>query len=143
MVTGSSKPLSSASTNAGTSTTGASCARPGPGIDLGAVAFDAAPSRFVSVTAGRYQLTATGLLHGGLLDPNVGRTAVVWGPTTSLPTYSPGPATVSGGVGRAVVVEGAGTWVDLPDGTFWFVNSYGARLTPSPCAPASATVVPS
>lgn len=47
----------------------------------------------------------------------------------------------TGGIGRAVVVEGAETWVDLPDGTLWFVTSYGARLAIAACPPASVVVV--
>ncbi|GAA3702990.1 hypothetical protein GCM10022399_19310 [Terrabacter ginsenosidimutans] len=123
------------------SASAAACSSTGTQVDLGAVAFDVAPRRLVRVTAGRYRLTASGFLHGGLLDPKVGQTAVVWGEAASMPTYAAGPATVSGGIGRAVVVEGAETWVDLPDGTLWFVNSYGARLAIAACPPASVVVV--
>ena len=112
-------------------------------MDLGALAFDVPPRQFVRVTAGRYRLTATDFLHGGLLDPKVGQTAVVWGHAASMPTYAPGPAKVTGGVGTAVVVEGVEAWIDLPDGTFWFVNSYGARLALAACPPASVEVVSS
>jgi len=115
------------------------CPTAGPPVELGSSGFDDSPRRLVRVSAGRYRLTATGFLHGGLFDPEVGQTAVVWGHTSTTPTYEPGPATVTGVVGSAVVVEGAETWVDLPGGTLWFLNSNGVHISLAACPPATVT----
>jgi len=58
---------------------------------------------------------------------------------STTPTYEPGPATVTGVVGSAVVVEGAETWVDLPGGTLWFLNSNGVHISLAACPPATVT----
>ena len=81
------------------------CTPSGPGTDVGALALDSAPRQYVRVQAGWYRLSASGFKHGGVLDPKVGRTTVVWGPATTPPRYDPGPATVSGSLGQADVVE--------------------------------------
>lgn len=108
-------------------------------MDLGSSGFDDPPRHFAGVTAGRYRLTATGFLHGGFLDPKVGQTEVVWGRSSTTPTYAPGPATVTGVVGRAVVVEGADSWVDLPEGRLWFLNSRGVHVSLAACPSGTMT----
>jgi hypothetical protein len=118
------------------------CTPAGPEADLGALALDSVPRQFVRVRAGWYRLTASGFQHGGVLDPNIGRTTVVWGPATTPPRYDPGPATVTGSLGHADVVEGEETWVQLSDAQLWFLNSNGARLAMHACPPATFTVGP-
>lgn len=120
---------------------GAPCPAYGPTVDLGALAYDRPPDRQVRTTAGWYRLTATGFLHGGLLDPKVGRTTVAWGLSSTPPTYHPGPSTVSGALATADVVEGRATWVKLPDATLWFLNTNGARLSLQGCAAAAPAVI--
>ena len=111
----------------------APCTPAGPEADLGALALDSVPRQFVRVRAGWYRLTASGFQHGGVLDPNIGRTTVVWGPATTPPRYDPGPATVTGSLGHADVVEGEETWEQLPDAQLWFLNSNGVRLAMHAC----------
>jgi hypothetical protein len=107
---------------------------------VGALALDSAPRQYVRVQAGWYRLSASGFQHGGVLDPKVGRTTVVWGPATTPPRYDPGPATVSGSLGQADVVENEGTWIQLPDAHLWFLNSNGVRVTMQACPPATISV---
>ena len=107
-------------------------------LDLGAQALDVVPSGHVTLSGGRYQLSATGFLHDGPFDPDVGRTRVVWGPSSTPPEYDAGPATVSGASGSVDLDEDVPAVVELPDGVWWFLNSNGVRLTLEPCAPATA-----
>ena len=118
------------------------CTPAGPEANLGALALDAAPRQYVGVQAGWYRLTASGFQHGGVLDPKVGRTTVVWGSATTPPRYDPGPATVTGSLGHADVVEGEATWVQLPDDRLWFLNSNGVTITLQACPPATVTIAP-
>lgn len=37
-------------------------------------------------------------------------------------------------IGTVGLDEGKGAWVKMPDETLWFLNVYGARLTPQPRA---------
>jgi hypothetical protein len=107
-------------------------------LDLGAHALDVVPSDRVTLGGGRYRLTASDFLHDGPFDPEVGRTRVVWGPESTTPEYDPGPATVSGATGSVDLEEDVPQVVDLAEGTWWFLNSNGVRLTMEPCAPATA-----
>lgn len=137
--TSSSRPSPSGNASETPTDTPAPCPTVGPPVDVGSSGFGDVPRRLVRVTAGRYRLTATGFLHGGLFDPKVGQTAVVWGLSSSTPTYEPGPATVTGVVGGAAVAEGGETWVNLPAGTFWFLNSKGVHISLAACSPATVT----
>ncbi len=122
--------------------TQAPCQPSGAALDLGAHAFDVAPQDHVKVSGGRYLLTATGFVHGGPFDPEVGRTKVVWGPKETPPRYDAGSATATGASGAADVVEDEPAVVDLEEGTWWFLNSNAAQLTLQACAPATAELVP-
>lgn len=122
-------------------TGGAPCHALGPTVDLGALAYDRPPDRQVRTTAGWYRLTASGFLHGGLLDPAVGRTTVAWGLSSTPPIYRPGPYTVSHTLATAEVIEGRATWVKLPNATLWFLNTNGVRLSLQGCAPAAPAVI--
>lgn len=118
------------------------CVAAGPRVDLGALAYDQVPTRHVRTPAGWYRIAATGFLHGGLLDPSVGRTTVAWGLASTPPVYHPGPSTVSGALATTDVVEGQWALVKLPDATLWFLNTNGVRLTLQGCSPAKPTLVP-
>lgn len=109
------------------------CAPAGQSVELGSDTFDKDPSTRVRTPAGWYLVSATGFEHGGLFDPPEGRTLVAWGPADRVPTYDPGPATVRGASGTFEVVEGKGTWVQLPEGDHWFLNSNGADLGIAGC----------
>lgn len=118
------------------------CAPTGPVVDLGSRTFDRAPSTLVRTLAGWYLVSATGFEHGGPFDPPVGRTLVAWGSADRTPTYDSGPATVGGASGTFEVVEDQGTWVELPEGEHWFLNSNGAELSIAGCGPGIPTPVP-
>lgn len=118
------------------------CTPTQPGVDVGSGTFDRAPSTRVRTPAGWYFVSATGFEHGGPFDPPVGRTLVAWGPADRTPTYDPGPATVGGASGTFEVVEDKGTWVQLPEGEHWFLNSNGAELSIAGCAPGIPILVP-
>jgi hypothetical protein len=122
-------------------TSAEACVVEGVALDLGAHALDVVPTEHVTVSGGRYRLTATGFLHDGAFDPEVGRTRVVWGPESAPPEYDAGPATVSGAGGSVDLVEDSPEVVELQRGTWWFLNSNGVRLTIEPCAPATGELV--
>lgn len=105
-------------------------------VDLGALAYDRTPRGSVHTPAGWYRLRATGFQHGGLFDAKVGRTTVAWGLASSPPVYHPGPNQVEGALGTADLAEGEDAWVELPEATLWFLNTYGARLSIQGCPPA-------
>ena len=105
------------------------CTARGPVVDLGALAYDRTPQGYVHTPAGWYRLRATGFQHGGLFDAKVGRTTVAWGLASRPPVYHPGPSQVQGALGTAALAEGEDAWVELPDATLWFLNTYGARLS--------------
>jgi hypothetical protein len=135
-------PVGSGSAGSASATSGPPCVAAGPKVDLGALAYDQVPTRHVRTRAGWYRIAATGFLHGGLLDPPVGRTTVVWGLASTPPVYHSGPSTVSGTLATTDVVEGQASLVKLPAATLWFLNTYGARLTLQGCSPATPRLVP-
>jgi ABC-type Fe3+-hydroxamate transport system substrate-binding protein len=123
---------------ASTSTTSHPCTVTGA-VELDPLTFDVAPRTLVTLSGGTYRLMATGFLHGGPFDPAVGRTTLAWGPTSTPPTYDPGPATVPQRTGQLDLVEKVPTVVELSAGTFWFLNSNGVRVRLEACSPATAS----
>ncbi len=128
----------------GTPSTSAStpACRPTGLVELDALTFDLAPRQVIELSGGAYRLTATGFVHGGLLDPPVGRTTLAWGPIESMPTYAPGPANIPQRTGQTDLVEGEPTVVSLPAGRHWFLNSNGVKVRMEACSPSSATATP-
>lgn len=132
----------SASTDGQSATTSARpCDVEGEPIDLGQYMVGTVPPSHVELSGGHYRITATGFLHDGPFDPSVGLTSVVWGPRSTPPEYDPGPGRVIGASGSLDVEESSPVVVELPEGTWWFLNSNGVRLTLEPCSPATAEVV--
>jgi hypothetical protein len=108
-------------------------------VDLDPLTFDVAPRHVIELSGGSYRLTATGFLHGGLLDPPVGRTILAWGSVDRVPTYDPGPANIPQRVGQADLVEGEPAVIDLPAGRLWLLNSNGVQIRLEACAPATVS----
>lgn len=116
------------------------CPSPGPAVDMGSAFLDGEPT-YATLTAGRYLVRASGFQHGAALDPKVGRTRVVWGPATTVPTYAAGPGTVVNEAGSVRVAEDAPTVATLPAGRVWLLNSNGVQITLQGCAGATITQV--
>lgn len=123
---------------ASTSATSHPCTVTGA-VELDPLTFAAAPRTAVTLGGGTYRLTATGFLRGGVLDPAVGRTTLAWGPTSTPPTYAPGPANIPQRAGQLYLVEKVPTDVQLSAGTFWFLNSNGVHVRLEACSPATAS----
>jgi len=138
---GSTISTSDAATGSSTaSDTRAACVDPGPAVVLGSAFLDGEPT-YVTLTAGTYVARAKGFLHGGLLDPPVGRTSMVWGPASSPPTYDPGPNTVTNAADSVDVVEGSETATTMPAGRIWLLNSSYPRLSLQACGGAQISAV--
>ena len=122
------------------SATLAGCADPGPRVGVGSAAPDDAPT-YVTLTGGTYAARAEGFLHGGFFDPPVWRTSAIWGPATGVPTYNPGPGTVTNAADSFDVVEGSVTLLTMPAGRIWLVNSNAAKLSLQACGGAQVSAV--
>ena len=134
-------PATGAATGSSTAhETPAACLDPGPAMVLGSGFLDSQPT-YVTLTAGTYAARAEGFLHGGVLDPPVGRTSLVWGPASSSPTYNPGPNTVTNAAGSVDVVEGSVTLVTMPAGRIWLLSSSYPRLSLQACGGAEISEV--
>jgi hypothetical protein len=120
--------------------TPAECVDPGPIVAVGSAFLDGEPT-YVTLTAGTYAARAEGFLHGGVLDPPVGRTSLVWGPASNLPTYSPGSNTVTNATDSFDVVEGSATVRTMPAGRIWLLNSSYPRLSLQACGGAQISEV--
>ena len=140
---GEGSPNSTSDAATGSSTareTPAACVDPDPVVVLGSAFLDGEPT-YVTLTAGTYVARAEGFLHGGVLDPSVGRTSLVWGPASSPPTYDPGPNIVTNAAGSVDVVEGSETVTTMPAGRIWLLNSSYPRLSLQACGGAQISEV--
>ena len=93
--------------------------------------FDAAGGE-VFVTVRRFE-------KGGVLDPEVGRSAVFLGPASSPPRYDEQSGRVSGAVARVSVVEDTWSSVELPAGRYWLWATNGSDVVVRSCEPAGVS----
>lgn len=88
--------------------------------------FDAAGGE-VFVTVRRFE-------KGGVLDPEVGRSAVFVGPAAQAPRYDEQSGRVSGALDRTSVVEGTWSALDVPPGRYWLWATNGSDVAVRSCA---------
>jgi hypothetical protein len=88
--------------------------------------FDAAGGE-VLVTVRRFE-------KGGVLDREVGRSAVFVDPAAQPPRYDEQSGRVSGSLSRTSVVEGAWSSVEVPPGRYWLWATNGSDVAVRSCA---------
>lgn len=116
------------------------CAEVADIVELGRPGRSGPPAQFTTSGAELF-VTASGFLHGGPLDPEVGITMVSVGPADEPPTWDPQRNTITNVQEQAQVREGQVTPLRLQAGRYWLWTSNTVTITLQSCQVATFTSV--
>lgn len=112
-----------------------------PAVDLGLPNRTGPFAEFTLTEPGRVWVTATGFLHGGIFDPEVGTAAVYVGSMQAPPTYDPQRSLVTNTLVNTRVVEETWTALDLEAGAHWLWTSASPDISLKTCDGPAVTDV--
>lgn len=97
------------------------------------------PQALFSTVGGEVWITARDFEHGGIFDPEVGRTAIYIGTEVEPLTYDPQSGQVGNVVMQTSVEEGTWTSVDLLEGRYRLWTTTGSDIWVRNCQPDGVT----